>query len=446
MLKLSHFIDVPEFFYKPLIAGSSGESNQLLQSDFSLDTRLFQNSTPHYIHIKTCLIELMKVLIREKQHLTIGHSLDKLKGNLPGIEAMIGTDKFILQTKLRGYFLPIFSHMKGPHKTGKDKSQLIAPFPFRDKKFLLFEFLINRHPGNSLFFLLRESDDAPDNFEETFHNFAINEKTMNKILILSALLSYCSVSGQSMEWPHHKKAVIVLTYDDALLSQLNTAIPQLRSAGFKATFFLTSDIDTLTIPKWRALAKKGFELANHTVLHPCSGTEDNPVNSDNYTPYQVVREVEIMNRFLFAIDGKTSRTFAYPCTETTVGGKDYVDTLRSYHLVKYGRIGGDTGAVITDFDHLDSLRVPSLGLEDSTPISVLTGFADSVLRRGGVGVIMFHGIGADYITTSAQVHQEFLEYLKKNKSSFWIPTFQEAMDYIMQHRNTGNRPPTHIIN
>ena len=257
---------------------------------------------------------------------------------------------------------------------------------------------------------------------------------MNKILILSALLSYYSVSGQSMEWPHHKKAVIVLTYDDALPSQLNTAVPQLKKAGFKATFFLTSDVDSLTIPKWRALAKKGFELGNHTVLHPCSGSEDNPVNSDSYTPYQMVREVEVMNRLLFAVDGKSGRTFAYPCTETTVGGKDYVDTLRYYHLVKYGRIGGDTSAVITDFEHLDSLRVPSLGLEDSTPVSTLTAFAESVLRRGGVGIVMFHGIGGDYITTSSQVHQDFLTYLRKNRSFFWITTFQEAMDYIMQHR------------
>lgn len=229
--------------------------------------------------------------------------------------------------------------------------------------------------------------------------------------------------------------MIVLTYDDALISQLDTAIPQLKHAGFKATFFLTSDIDNLTIPRWRALGKNGFELANHTILHPCSGSEDNPVSSDHYTPYQMIREVEVMNRFLFAIDGKNERTFAYPCAETTVGGKDYVDTLRYYHLVKYARIGGDTNAVITDFAHLDSLRVPSLGLEDNTPTSTLIGFIANVLRQGGMGIIMFHGIGGDYITTSSQTHQEMLNYLKKNKKLFWVATFQQAMDYVIKHRN-----------
>src|SRR5580700_8091860 len=72
----------------------------------------------------------------------------------------------------------------------------------------------------------------------------------NPVIILGCLIwwsaqVFAQVSAQPkpMEWPHHKKATIVLTYDDALLSQLDTAVPQLKNAGFKATFFLTSDID-----------------------------------------------------------------------------------------------------------------------------------------------------------------------------------------------------------
>lgn len=223
-----------------------------------------------------------------------------------------------------------------------------------------------------------------------------------------------------------------MTYDDALASQLNTAVPQLKKAGLKATFFLTSDMDSQAIPQWRALAKKGFELANHTVFHPCPGSADNPVPSDNYTPYQLIREIEVMNRFLFAIDGKNGRTFAYPCAVTTVGGKDYVDMLRRYKLVKYARIGGDTNAVITDFSHLDPLKVPSLGLDDSTSASTMIAFVKSVERQGGMGIIMFHGIGGDYITTSSKDHQDLLNYLKENRKVLWIPTFQEAMDYAMK--------------
>lgn len=244
--------------------------------------------------------------------------------------------------------------------------------------------------------------------------------------------------AKAMQWPHHKKATIVLTYDDALLSQLNVAVPQLERAGLKATFFLTSDLDYRTLPRWRAVAKNGFELGNHTVYHPCMSTTDNPVSSATYTPYGMIREIEVMNCLLFAIDGRTTRTFAYPCTDTMAGGRSYVDTLRLYKSVKYARLGGDEQtAVITDFDHLDSLRVPSLGLEDSSSAELLINFVKRVERSGGMGIIMFHGVGGDYITTSAAVHQQLLDYLVENKESIWVPTFQDAMDYVMRRRGAA---------
>jgi peptidoglycan/xylan/chitin deacetylase (PgdA/CDA1 family) len=255
----------------------------------------------------------------------------------------------------------------------------------------------------------------------------------NTVVFLGCLIA-ASVHAQTMQWPHHKKAAIVLTYDDALLSQLDTAVPQLKRAGFKATFFLTSDIDYVTIPRWRKLAREGYELGNHTVFHPCSLSPDNPVSSDHYNQAQIIAEIEVMNRFLFALDGKSSRTFAYPCAETTVGGKDYVDSLRFSKQVSFARVGGDETSVITDFKHLDSLQVPSLGLDDHTDAATIIGFIKKVQAAGGLGVIMFHGIGGDYITTATEVHQAVLDYLVKHRKEIWVTTFGETMDYVMRHR------------
>lgn len=257
---------------------------------------------------------------------------------------------------------------------------------------------------------------------------------MKKLLLIFLLIIPFRGTAQQIAWPENKKAVIVLTYDDALESQLNNAVPQLEAAHFKATFFLTGDINYITIPRWRALSKKGFELGNHTIFHPCARTDDNPVASDTYTPYSMIREIEGMNRFLFAVDGKTSRTFAYPCTETVAGGKDYVDTLKRYGLVKYARIGGDQEAVINDFKTLDLLRIPSYGIEDNTTGTQLIAFVKKVQESGGMGVIMFHGIGGDYITTSVKAHQELIDYLYSNRKDIWIATFQQALDYATQKK------------
>ncbi|MDN3582349.1 polysaccharide deacetylase family protein [Mucilaginibacter flavus] len=259
-------------------------------------------------------------------------------------------------------------------------------------------------------------------------------KTIPTLLIL--LTALAGHAQESIKWPQHKKAAIVLTYDDALVSQLNVAVPQLEAAHLKATFFLTGDIDPATIPRWRKLGKRGFELANHTIFHPCLSTDDNPVHSENYTPYSMIREIEVMNHFLYAVDGKTNRTYAYPCTETTAGGKDYVDSLRKFNQIKYARGGGDASDFITDFKRLDPMLVPSFGVEDNTTGAQLIAFVKKVQQAGGMGVLMIHGIGGDYITISAKAHQEMLDYISKNKNELWVPTFQQAMDYIKQ----ANKP------
>jgi peptidoglycan/xylan/chitin deacetylase (PgdA/CDA1 family) len=260
-----------------------------------------------------------------------------------------------------------------------------------------------------------------------------NKQIYMKFFLTFILCGTLAVArAQTIQWPHHKRCVIVLTYDDALPSQLNIAVPQLQAAHLTATFFLTSDIDSLTIPRWRKLAEKGFELGNHTVFHPCSGSEDNPVSSDHYTPYQIIREIEVMDRFLYAVDGQTKRTYAYPCAETTVGGQDYVDTLRKYHLVKYARAGGDADAVITDFKNLDPLRVPSYGLDGGETGAQLIAFVKKVRQSGGMGIFMIHGVGGDYITLSSEAHYELVNYLRQNKKTILVMPFQQAMDYALR--------------
>ena len=252
---------------------------------------------------------------------------------------------------------------------------------------------------------------------------------MRQILLLFISIIAIRAQGQ-VKWPDQKRSAIILTYDDALPSQLKVVVPQLKKAKLMATFFLTSDIDSASIPQWRALSKKGFELGNHTVFHPCAGTDDNPVPSDHYTAYQIIREIEVMDRFLYAVDGKNKRTFAYPCAETTVGGRDYVDSLRKYTLVKYARAGGDSAAFITDFVHLDPFRVPSYGLEGGETGAQLIAYVKRVQQNGGLGILMIHGVGGDYITISAEAHRELIRYLETQKKEIWMPTFQQGMDYI----------------
>jgi len=81
---------------------------------------------------------------------------------------------------------------------------------------------------------------------------------MKPIITLFLLISITVNAQQRVHWPNHKKCTIILTYDDALQSQLDTAVPELEAAHLPATFFLTGDIDSRNINRWRRLSKKGI--------------------------------------------------------------------------------------------------------------------------------------------------------------------------------------------
>jgi len=62
--------------------------------------------------------------------------------------------------------------------------------------------------------------------------------------------------------------------------------------------------------------------------------------------------------------------------------------------------------------------------------SDLIHFAESVLRSGGLGVYMFHGVGGDYLDVSAEAHRALLDWLQAHRGEIWVGTFGEVMDHV----------------
>ncbi len=67
-----------------------------------------------------------------------------------------------------------------------------------------------------------------------------------------------------------RKAAVALTYDDGLNVHLDKVIPALDAMGFKGTFYLIMSRDGVSkrIDDWRAAARRGHELGNHTLSTP----------------------------------------------------------------------------------------------------------------------------------------------------------------------------------
>jgi peptidoglycan/xylan/chitin deacetylase (PgdA/CDA1 family) len=257
---------------------------------------------------------------------------------------------------------------------------------------------------------------------------------INSLLIVSLLMLTLRAAAQDkIKWPTHKKAAIVLTYDDALASHLNIAIPQLNKYKLAGTFFLDGRLSTADMRQWRTAAKQKHELANHSLYHPCSEKSLKAAprfTTESYDVPAMLKEIGMMNKILFGIDGQETRTYAYPCTQSVVGGVDYTEALQQSKLIKYARGGGDKNAVVTNFSSLQPLQVPAWGVADNTGAADLLEFVKNVQQQGGLGVIMFHGVGGDYLKVSAEAHEQLLLYLAKNQKEIWVGTFQEVMDFI----------------
>jgi len=256
---------------------------------------------------------------------------------------------------------------------------------------------------------------------------------VTSLVALGLVLAASARAQQPVQWPHGKKAAIVLTYDDSLHSQLEIAIPQLNEVGFKGTFFLNGTFPPEDVSRWRAVAAAGHELGNHSVFHPCPEAafpSEPQFHTENHSIAGMLREIGAMNTFLFALDGKTTRTYGVPCSQTLVGGQDYTEALRASGLIRYVRTGGTGDGVVADPAKLDPFRVPSRMFSVESGTADLIGFVDSVRKSGGMGVFMFHGVGGDYLNVTAEAHHALLRYLKQHEDEIWVGTFQEVMDFV----------------
>jgi peptidoglycan/xylan/chitin deacetylase (PgdA/CDA1 family) len=261
--------------------------------------------------------------------------------------------------------------------------------------------------------------------------------TMRTLLVL-ALNLVCGVSAASAgtQWPNGAKAAVVLTYDDALTSQLDNAIPVLDAAGLKGTFFLPGP-KLADVPRWRAAAAEGHELANHTIFHACpaSSYSTDPRNtSEAYTVESMLKEIEQQNVLLTALDGKMTHGFATPCGQSKAGKVDYLEALRAAKVVTYVRgVYTSPEDLRADVGRMDPMHVPSRGFDEKVTGAQLIEFAKEAEAGGGMAVYLFHGVAGDYLQVSDAAHRELISWLAAHRSEVWVTTLQGALDWAKAH-------------
>lgn len=248
------------------------------------------------------------------------------------------------------------------------------------------------------------------------------------VLLLGALMPALPALAES-PWPQGKTCAVSLTYDDGLASQMDNAVPALNARGLRATFFITGKSDAVAAAPaaWRGLVKQGHEVASHTMRHPC-GAPVTPFNPpiDQLEAYNLDRmgkELDATAAFLGGLGGVPPYSFAYPCGQSWVGSPDtsYSPLVKARFVAARGVASG-----VADPATVDLYDTPGWDLHGAS-IKDLVAALDQAEAQGGWLIVLFHGVGGDYISVDAQVHAQFLDALAARKEVWTVPFGQAAV-------------------
>ncbi|MEO3692152.1 polysaccharide deacetylase family protein [Roseateles paludis] len=234
-------------------------------------------------------------------------------------------------------------------------------------------------------------------------------------------------------WPKGAQAAVSLGYDDGLASQLDTVIPALNQRHLKASFYLPINAPTVParLPEWRRAAKAGHELGNHSLFHACSASQPArdwvPAHHDldKILPAQVQEQVIAANVWLHSLDGKTQRTFTPPCLELSASGQDFGAALRK-QFVAYRGASED---LIDDPAKVDPYAVPTIAVEGYSAERLIA-LVDEAAAKHSMVVLLFHGVGGEYLNVTREAHAALLDHLAKHRQRFWTDSFVNIMSYV----------------
>jgi peptidoglycan/xylan/chitin deacetylase (PgdA/CDA1 family) len=239
-------------------------------------------------------------------------------------------------------------------------------------------------------------------------------------------------SGDKFAWPAGKTAAVSLTYDDALRSQLDNAVPALNKHHLVGTFFLT-ELARQAPDGWRAVLTRGHELAAHTLLHPCDGAQSWVQKGRALQDYDAARMSAELDENIGLLkslgSSKGPYTFAYPCGSTWIGSSQ-----ESYIPLVTKRFSAARGAGNRAIDPATETFENTAGVSADKSGDDLVGLVQEAEKQNRWVVLMFHGVGGDYLSTSTEAHEMLLAYLEGHANTIWTGTFGAIASYVQTHR------------
>lgn len=258
---------------------------------------------------------------------------------------------------------------------------------------------------------------------------------MNRsLLVLIAVHVFLLKTSAQFNQPWQgKKCAVVLTYDDALNVHLDNAIPLLDSLGLKATFYLSGYFPGCKerLADWKKAAAKGYELANHTLFHPCVGNTPGrewvkpDYNMSRYTVQRMVDEIRMNNVLLEALDGKKKRTFAYTCGDMKVGDSSFIHHLKT-DLVAARAVRSQMHRI----NEVDLYNIDCYAVNGESGDQMIE-WVKKAMETNSLLVFLFHGVGGEHsLNVSLPAHRQLLNFLKQHEKDVWVAPMLEVAEHV----------------
>lgn len=261
---------------------------------------------------------------------------------------------------------------------------------------------------------------------------------MKCVLILAIIVigATTTLAQNANSW-NGKKCAVVLTYDDGLNVHLTNVIPALDSLGLKGTFYVSDYFGGLNaqIPGWRKAAANGHELGNHTVYHPCAGNLPGRsfVKADydlsKYSIRRITDEIKTMNTMLKAIDGKSKRTFAYPCGDMKIGDSFYLNGVKNEFVAARGVSGA-----MPSLGEVDLFNINCYGINGQSGDELIS-LVKQAMDKKALLVFLFHGVGGEHsLNVSLEAHRQLILFLSQHRNEIWIAPMIDVAEYIIKQK------------
>lgn len=231
--------------------------------------------------------------------------------------------------------------------------------------------------------------------------------SLKKLILFSLMVFTLNAKAQIIKKPIPDK-LVVLTFDDAVLSHYTNVALILKKYHFGATFFITEFVepsfsDKTKYMSWEQigeLGKMGFEIGNHTHHH----THVNKMDSLRFV--QELKYIEDESKKV----GVTSKmvSFAYPGYDTAPSA---ISVLKSKGY-EFARIGGGK-AYNRLKDH--PLLIPSFSTSGNNSTEIYAAFDQA--KDGNIVVLTIHGVPDEahpWVNTPLDLFTAYMNYLHQN--------------------------------